>query len=61
LRCPNYHYTDFEDNYEDEEMFYGRRLKFADPNLNMRGGFLNPNRRSKFLNSILTKEGSLKS
>jgi len=34
---------DFEDTYEDGEMTYGRRRRFANPNSNRRGGFPYPN------------------
>jgi len=44
LDNPTYQYDDFEDEYEDEEMAYERRRRFANSNLNRRGGFSNPNR-----------------
>ena len=54
---PIYQYNDFEDDYEDEEMFYDRQRRFANPNPNRRDRILNPNRRSRFPNSICGKGG----
>ena len=45
---PIYQYND----YEEDRMAYGRRREFANPNPHRRGGFLNPNRRNMFPNSI---------
>ena len=57
LHNPIYHYNEFEDDYKDEGMSYKRRRKFANPNPNRRGGFLNPNRGSRFPNSIHDRGG----
>jgi len=57
LHNPIYHYNEFEDDYEDEGIFYGRRRRFANPNPNRIGGFSTPNRGSMFLNSIRDKGG----
>ena len=48
LGNPVYQYDDFEDEYGDEGMAYGRWERFANPNLNKRDGFPNPNRKAKF-------------
>ena len=55
MHNPIYHYNEFEDDYEDEEMFYGGQKRFASPNPNRGGEFLNPNRGIRFSNSIRDK------
>ena len=57
LWSPFYHYNDFEDDYVDEGMFYGRQRRFANLNPNRRGEFSNHNRRDRFSNSIHDKRG----
>jgi len=48
LHYPTYQYDDFEDDYKDEMIVYGKRRGFANPNPNRRGKFPNLNRRGEF-------------
>ena len=57
LRNHIYQYNDFEDDYKDEGMVYGRRRRSANPNPNRRDGISNPNKRGRFSNSIHDKGG----
>ena len=57
MRNPIYQYNNFEDNYKDERIIYGRRKRFANHNLNRGGEFLNPNKEDKFSNSSYDKRG----
>jgi len=54
LWYPTYQYND---DYEDERMAYGRRRGFANPNPNRRGEFPNPNRRNMLPNFIRDQRG----
>jgi len=54
LQSHIYQYKDFEDDYEDEGMVYGRQMRFANLNPHRKSKFSNPNRDSVIL--FVTKE-----
>ena len=56
MHNPIYQYNEFEDDFEDKGMVYGRRRRFINSISNRRGKFLNPNRRYMFPNSIRDKK-----
>ena len=43
-----YQYDNFEDEYENEGMAYGRQRRFTNSNLNKESEFSTPNRRGRF-------------